>query len=163
MEAKVDVRKLQLLNDRVSQMIDALNQVRMSVYGLSHTGLNPMLPAGLNPGFPPFGITGYGYQPYGFGLPVPIGIPGLQHTPALGPLGTPTPSFLPGTQPAGLPPFLPPFFGAPTPWYQGYPLGISHTSPELFEHRLMELKANDPIRLAQTFPFFFTHQPGLVW
>ena len=32
--AKVDIEKLQLLNDRIVQMIDALNQVRMSVHGL---------------------------------------------------------------------------------------------------------------------------------
>jgi len=37
MEAKVDIRKLQLLNDRVCQTIDALNQVRMSVHGLGQT------------------------------------------------------------------------------------------------------------------------------
>jgi len=38
MEAKVDVRKLQVLNDRINQTIDALNQVRLSVHGLGHTG-----------------------------------------------------------------------------------------------------------------------------
>jgi hypothetical protein len=32
--AKVDIEKLQLLNDRIVQMIEALNQVRMSVHGL---------------------------------------------------------------------------------------------------------------------------------
>lgn len=35
--AKIDIRKLQLLNDRINQTIDALNQVRLSVHGLSHT------------------------------------------------------------------------------------------------------------------------------
>lgn len=40
MEAKVDVRKLQILNDRINQTIDALNQVRVSVHGLGHTGLH---------------------------------------------------------------------------------------------------------------------------
>ncbi|WP_394847846.1 hypothetical protein LZC95_10330 [Pendulispora brunnea] len=37
--AKVDIRKLQLLNDRIAQTIEALNQVRLSVHGLglSHT------------------------------------------------------------------------------------------------------------------------------
>jgi hypothetical protein len=35
--AKVDLRKLQLLNDRITQVIDALNQVRFSVHGLQHT------------------------------------------------------------------------------------------------------------------------------
>jgi hypothetical protein len=32
--AKVDIRKLQLLNDRIAQTIEALNQVRLSVHGL---------------------------------------------------------------------------------------------------------------------------------
>ena len=36
--AKVDIRKLQLLNDRINLCLDALNQVRLSVHGLSHTG-----------------------------------------------------------------------------------------------------------------------------
>jgi hypothetical protein len=33
--AKVDIRKLQILNDRIAQTIDALNQVRLSVHGVS--------------------------------------------------------------------------------------------------------------------------------
>ncbi len=33
---KVDIRKLQTLNDRINQCIDALGQVRLSVHGLSH-------------------------------------------------------------------------------------------------------------------------------
>ena len=35
--ARVDIRKLQLLNDRISQCLDALAQVRLSVHGLSHS------------------------------------------------------------------------------------------------------------------------------
>jgi hypothetical protein len=35
--ANVDIRKLQLLNDRINQTIEALNQVRLSVHGLQHT------------------------------------------------------------------------------------------------------------------------------
>jgi hypothetical protein len=52
MEARVDVRKLQILNDRINQTIDALNQVRLSVHGLGHTAIqNPFL-----------GQQGYGVQ-----------------------------------------------------------------------------------------------------
>ena len=52
--AKVDIRKLQLLNDRINQTIDALNQVRLSVHGLSHTsGINPNVP---NVGTAAFGL-----------------------------------------------------------------------------------------------------------
>jgi hypothetical protein len=35
---KIDAQKLQLLNDRISQTIDALNQVRLSTHGLQHSG-----------------------------------------------------------------------------------------------------------------------------
>ena len=62
--AKVDIEKLQLLNDRINQTIEALNQVRMSVhglqagvrsagqfpaaqwanYGLSHSGMGTQIP-----------------------------------------------------------------------------------------------------------------------
>ncbi|HET9253463.1 MAG TPA: hypothetical protein VFP58_15220 [Candidatus Eisenbacteria bacterium] len=52
MEAKVDVRKLQVLNDRINQTIDALNQVRLSVHGLGHTA-NPQV----------------GFMSQGFGFP----------------------------------------------------------------------------------------------
>jgi hypothetical protein len=63
MEAKVDVRKLQILNDRINQTIDALNQVRLSVHGLGHTG-------GLQPPFNPYLSQGFGMQqPYGIGAP----------------------------------------------------------------------------------------------
>jgi hypothetical protein len=106
MEAKVDVRKLQVLNDRINQTLDALNQVRLSVHGLGHTGA---VPPQLNPltylqgqGFQPTqpwgfgaqgmqsGFGGQGVQP-GFGgqggvqspfqgIPGGIGF-GLQHSP----------------------------------------------------------------------------------
>jgi hypothetical protein len=63
MEAKVDVRKLQILNDRINQTIDALNQVRLSVHGLGHSG-------GLQSQFNPYLTQGYGMQqPYGMGAP----------------------------------------------------------------------------------------------
>jgi hypothetical protein len=75
MEAKVDVRKLQILNDRINQTIDALNQVRLSVHGLGHTG-------GLQSPFNPYMAQGYGVQqPYGIGAPgfgLHQGMQGLQ-------------------------------------------------------------------------------------
>jgi len=93
--AKVDIRKLQQLNDRINQCLDALNQVRLSVHGLSHTtGAFPQIgqqigqQQGGQLGFagvqdPRFGAQGinplaqagiggfaqpYGAQPYGGGL-----------------------------------------------------------------------------------------------
>ena len=68
MEAKVDVRKLQILNDRINQTIDALNQVRLSVHGLGHSGIqNPFLSQG-------YGMQqGPGLQnPYLFGMQNPL-------------------------------------------------------------------------------------------
>lgn len=84
MEAKVDVRKLQVLNDRINQTIDALNQVRLSVHGLhglGHTGVPPQL------GFMP--QQGFGFpQTQGWGQQGLTG--GLGHTggvpPQLNPL-----------------------------------------------------------------------------
>jgi hypothetical protein len=42
--ANVNIRTLQILNDRLAQTIDALNQVRMSVHGISNTSglVNPL-------------------------------------------------------------------------------------------------------------------------
>jgi len=85
MEAKVDVRKLQILNDRINQTIDALNQVRFSVHGLGHTG-------GLQ-SFNPYMSQGFGMQqPFGMGVPG-IGLQQLQGGltggfPGLGPQST---------------------------------------------------------------------------
>ncbi len=85
MEAKVDIRKLQLLNDRINQTIDALNQVRLSVHGLGHTAGVPGQIPGFGPGFgagmpfgggqPGFGQAyGQGFgQAYGQGIGQPYG------------------------------------------------------------------------------------------
>ena len=84
---KVDIQKLQLLNDRIALTLDALNQVRMSAHGIHHTQASPW----------GYG-TGYGSsftQPVGFMSPylpyaaqspftgVPFASPfygGIQHT-----------------------------------------------------------------------------------
>ncbi len=85
--AKVDIRKLQLLNDRINQCIDALNQVRLSVHGLSaaSTGVQSGIGAGQNPAFEyGLGLThsGFGQNPFvqqGFGQSpvVPFGSPNV--------------------------------------------------------------------------------------
>jgi hypothetical protein len=169
MEAKVDVRKLQILNDRINQTIDALNQVRLSVHGLGHTGLSQ----GMNPftqglgqqSFGQFGQQPFGVQqPFGFqqsmGIPSPYGIPqqfGFQHNPYqqyLNPFTNPL--FTQGqSSPWGQ-------VGSPWGYNQGagglgslYGGGLSHSSPELkyMERQLAEVRANNPFRIAQTFPF----------
>jgi hypothetical protein len=69
--AKVDIRKLQLLNDRINQCIDALHQVRLSVHALQQ-GYQTQQPYGM--GFNPFQSFQQGpwnqflqQQPFGFG------------------------------------------------------------------------------------------------
>lgn len=92
--AKVDIRKLQLLNDRINQCIDALNQVRISVHGLSHStgiptgapnaypqlggfaqGISPAQTGFFAPGMSPFGVNPGVGQFGGF-----AGLSGLSHT-----------------------------------------------------------------------------------
>jgi len=72
---KVDIQKLQLLNDRIAQTIDALNQVRMSVHGIQHTQWSPFAQtspfAQVSPyGFPQNPFVGYP-QPFGSFSPTP--------------------------------------------------------------------------------------------
>ena len=63
---KVDIQKLQLLNDRIAQTIEALNQVRQSVHGIQHAS-SPVSPYGQQPwGQQPWGQQPWGQQPWGF-------------------------------------------------------------------------------------------------
>lgn len=115
--AKVDIRKLQLLNDRINQCIDALTQVRLSVHGLAPTSIQP----GTNPAigsvaglshttgaqvpFGPVGFTnpmslyntGFGAVPYP-GIPS-SSFPGFSHTSAF----APSFALAAGLQPMGAP------------------------------------------------------------
>ena len=147
--AKVDIRKLQLLNDRINQCIDALNQVRLSVHGLSQglshtgaqTGINPGSPygfgqAGVNPFAlgQGFGSQGFGQMPVGQ-IPLSQGFaPGLSHTTGFSP-------FAQGMSP--------------------YPSGVS---PEGLEASVRPIWA-DPIltaRITQTFPYAQFPVPPVV-
>jgi hypothetical protein len=82
MEAKVDIRKLQLLNERINQALDALNQVRLSVHGLEHTATP------LSYGFAPSVSPVYGMQQgapiqqsqFPGQFPVSFGQTGIGHT-----------------------------------------------------------------------------------
>src|SRR5262245_4905208 len=123
--AKVDIRKLQILNDRINQCIDALNQVRLSVHGLSHSGALQGA-QGFSQGFGPQGFAPQGFGPQGFGSGVqnPFGLQGLAPSPL-------TQGFAPGfSHSTG-------FMGGiggfpPTMGWNPY-LGLSHTSPEILE------------------------------
>jgi hypothetical protein len=80
MEAKVDVRKLQVLNDRINQTIDALNQVRLSVHGvqgLGHTGMPQSGYMSQGFGFPQ--TQGWGQQGFTGGLGHTGGVPPQLH------------------------------------------------------------------------------------
>lgn len=154
--AKVDIKKLQLLSDRINQCIDALNQVRLSVHGLSPT---------------PFaaGQQGLGGQS-GFGM----GIPGLSHTsPGIGTGFNPylASGNFPGTTGGGISGFGGAgfggagmgtgFAGAPS----GIPslLGLSHTGPEATD--VYRSTWNDPYlaaRVSQTFPYLQFAVPPVV-
>lgn len=160
MEARVDVRKLQILNDRINQTIDALSQVRLSVHGLGHTGVptNLFQPFSMIPpttGYPtiPFaGIPPVPPIPYGAipPIPGPIGLSHTPYTPFVNPfLNLPTPFATPFVNPA-----IPPTPGVtpnwtPAPWTGG----LLHSTLDPLELKLLEMRALDPIRIRETFPF----------
>jgi hypothetical protein len=212
MEAKVDVRKLQVLNDRINQTIDALNQVRLSVHGLAHSGVMPQV----NPlayltqgtqgfGTPGFGGQGFGQQGFGqqgfgqqgFGQQGFGGFP--QQTPwsqgmgGLGHAGLPpqvNPLLMQGLQHSpfqqvnpfggiGAPPLTNPYgqqqgFGGLQVGPQGFggPQGLggpqSFSGPqglggsESMEQKLAEIRASDPSRITQTFPFATNPYPQVA-
>jgi hypothetical protein len=154
--AKVDIRKLQLLNDRINQCIDALNQVRLSVHGLSHTSGNiPGAGLGQSPAFgggQAFGV-GFGLgSPYGQIGQAPPYPGGLSHTGAGQPVFSPFGSGFPGIlQQQG--------WSVPQQGWLGQNPGLSHTSPEALS------PFNDPFivnRIAQTFPYAQFPLPAVV-
>ncbi len=142
--AKVDIRKLQLLCDRITQTIEALNQVRLSVHGLTHSNVDPRLVGGI----PAAGVgVGVGVPGLGFGIPSSAsGFSGLSAQVA--------PYGLGGFPQASL---------AGTPWgaFGGIPgAGISHSTSDVSE--LLMARAADPflsVRVAQTFPYVFSVLP----
>ena len=157
--AQVDVRKLQMLNDRINQTIDALNQVRLSVHGMSHTGIpsvvSPFAPTGYPVnntnqtqfgGFPQsigFGHTaGFPVNPQAYGVQNPLQNGILQN--------------------AITNPFLAQLWGATQYGVTQNPFGtgFAHTGAETldpsFLRRGLGNNSIDPFattRLAQTFPF----------
>jgi hypothetical protein len=181
--AKVDIRKLQLLNDRINQTIDALNQVRLSVHGLSHTsGINPNVP---NVGTAAFGL-GAGAQQGGFQQVPQVGFPqiqqpgfpqvfggGLSHTPPFygGVPGGMSPYAGIGLQ-GGLNPYAG-IGGVAAGWNPhlaqmgqiGQFGGLSHSNgPEALEP-FARPAWNDPllaVKVAQTFPYVQFAVPPVV-
>ncbi len=169
--AKVDIRKLQQLNDRINQCLDALNQVRLSVHGLSHTAApgQPGTPFG-SYGSIPDPRVGFGIQDprqgFGIGAVAPGYESGLQHS---------TIPQLPFPQVA---PFTP-MFGQPVvgqipqiptwnPLQAGLP-GLSHSGIAGLEAAPYGIYGRpiwaDPMlaaRVAQTFPYVQLAVPPMV-
>lgn len=147
MEAKVDIRRLQMLNDRIAQTLDALNQVRLSVHAVGQP--SPISGFGVG-GFPGFGlnhatgpVTGIGNVPFG------------QVT---------TPWFGNGVFPQVFPQTFPQTFSPNI--FDRLGFGLSHTTPDFFGvggiNNQTPIGTNttpfnvDPFfqqRMFQTFPF----------
>jgi hypothetical protein len=180
--AKVDIRKLQFLNDRINQTIDALNQVRLSVHGLSHSaaqlgalgggqgmGVPGAYPQSFQGGYTP-GMQG-GFPGAQAGNPGLQGgfpqsfVPGLSHSPMqFSPYGVPGVPGLQASQGFGANPLQTGFgqqagVGA-SPWATG---GLSHTGLET--ENINRPVWNDPLfaaRLQQTFPYAQYAVPPVV-
>jgi len=162
--AKVDIRKLQLLNDRINQCIDALNQVRLSVHGLtsaqglSHTsgpfsgapGFTGSPFAGGYGGFPqaPFG-QGAGINP-AFGMGQAAGI-----NPVLGfGQGVPGQGFVPGLSHTGGLPGINPYLSAGGTGVEG--LGLENALRPMWADPFLAA------RITQTFPYAQFPAPPVV-
>ena len=167
--AKVDIRKLQLLNDRINQCIDALNQVRLSVHGLSgaSTGVQSGIGAGQNPALE----YGLGLTHSGFGQN-PFAQPGIGQSPVV-PFGTPNvfgqvpfaQGYFPGFATAGYPQAgYPQQTGAFGIGVNPLMAGLTHTSPEAIDAFRRPVWA-DPLltaRIVQTFPYAQLPTPPIV-
>jgi len=154
-DAKVDIRKLQFLNDRIAQVTDALNQVRLSVHGLQQ---QPQL------GFPQQSL--YGGGPMGFQHSPYAGIPGMiplgqqslwqggSQSPMGGGFGLQYAPYGPQAQqylPQSLQGLGQAAWSGPASWLP-FGGGLYHSPTELIEQRLGEQRATDPNRILQTFP-----------
>ncbi len=157
--AKVDIKKLQILSDRINQCIDALNQVRISVHGLSHSTA-----AGVGTTVPGSGFIDHRVADprladprfvYGIASAIPGYGNGLAHStaPQIG-----------GFPPVGI--------GAGNPAGGHIPMGIWNAAPYTLSHTALEADPAynrplwaDPLlaaRVAQTFPFVQFALPPVV-
>ena len=174
--ARVDIRKLQLLNDRISQCLDALAQVRLSVHGLSHsqaTQQQPFGPQSIFGGQQGFGQQGfnpqqgYGPQQQGYGPQPGFFGPqqgiygGLQHSP----FGQQNPLLAQLAQ-GGLPQMQ--GWGQQTAWGSPSPFsgigGLSHTGNDI-ESLYARSLWSDPMlqaRVRETFPNLASMLPPVV-
>lgn len=166
--AKVDIQKLQLLNDRINQTIDALNHVRASVHGLQSgpsfvppmwqglSGLShsPVVGGGIPGGIgmqglmSPWGQWGQSqYAQQALAQQIPVGISSLFGQSPWGPIGAQSPLGLQSQYGAQL--------AQQSPYATGY--GLGHSPYDVYGAAGGYV---DPLllaRVAQTFPF--AHSP----
>ena len=146
MDARVDLNKLQILNDRICQTIDALNQVRLSVRAVTQV-----------PGVAsPYATSPVGFQhstPWAYGAmgsvspwSNPFALQGLQGLQGITPMGLQH-SVLGNAVPYGNSPY------GNSPYF---PQGLQHSTQDIYELQMAQIRAQDPFRVAQTFPFAFT-------
>jgi len=159
--AKVDVRKLQLFNDRINLCLDALDQVRSSVQGLSHSpesarvGSTATAAGFLDPRYTDPRLTdtrfGYGFTPAVSGYGNGLAHSSLPQIPFAGyaPAGFGAGGSLASQIPIGI-------------W--NVPFGLSHTPIETNPAYNRPVWA-DPllaVRMAQTVPFVQFALPPVV-
>lgn len=133
--AKIDIRKLQLLNDRINHTIDALNQVRMSVHGLSHSNTIGTTNLGLS------------WNPSTFVPTLPTTTPIGWSTVPLNYAQSPVPN---------------PTFAQPLA-YANILGGLNHSTPEMIDANTWNRPVTDLSYLArinQTFPFAYSPIPS---
>jgi hypothetical protein len=154
--AKVDLRKLQLLNDRINQTLDALNQLRVSVHGLQHS------PSPMGFGVTSFGVPAMSFGQTGIGQ-TQIGTPFIGQPSALGHssyYGSPAIIGQPGIY--GQSVWQPNVWGTQNVWGQSNPYvigGSPWTSPVVGGLSHSQWDVSDPyasVRAAQVFPYLFS-------
>lgn len=144
METKVDIQKLQLLNERLAQTIDALNQVRMLAHGIQHTAASPWgysaygTPFGVSPQYwqygSQFGVSPYSVSPWQMPFASPFS--GIQHT------TSPWSPYVGGYQTT-------PFAQSP------YFTGIQHTTPTFSQSPYVSaFQQTSPFAFQQSSPTF---------
>ena len=146
---RIDMQKLQMLNDRLCQTLEALNQVRLTAHNIApagftnpQVGLNPHMGTGMVPwatlpvnGYPQFAQPGF-WGAHGFGgMPIHTGYNGYpiaNHFGGQNVWGTPvTPNYLPMySAPVGH--MTQPYFGAAQNYTSN---GYDHTRTNHIGHQ----------------------------
>ena len=158
--AKVEIGKLQLLCDRINSMLDALNQVRLSVHGLQNS--NVQATNGTNWQAPAPWTSWQATTPWQFGGPYATG---MAHTSPWWNWQTPigyNPTWFSTPWTANVTPWAAnttPWWTRPTPFPNGFTAPVTGT----FTHSTGEPLTNPYLaaRIATSFPYAFANLNGL--